>query len=216
MPRSGKPEVTSGRPGYASRFLRKEFLLDSKCCIINGRITPEYDNPTFVSTRGTSVVDYIVTPHDCIKQVTKCTVDLCSDIMTELGIENMISDMCKAPDHSLVTVTFQISPYVCLESRMLGARNYSSESQHGLKYKVCNLPCDFMNSEQFCQLIIDLIDEINVGLESQDCVDEMYNKLVKAVQDEMGEKLTPLSKGGRRKFLLVRRVIKALERSAFK
>ncbi len=48
----------------------------------------------------------------------------------------------------------------------------------------------FMGSEQFCQLIIDLIDE------TQNCVDEKYDNFVKIVHDEMKEKLTPLSKGG--------------------
>ena len=56
-----------------------------------------------------------------------------------------------------------------------------------------------MRSEQFCQLIIDLIDEINVCRETQNCVDEKYTDFVKIVHDEMNEKLTPLSKGGRRK-----------------
>ncbi len=151
-------DATENNHGKALR----EFLVDSKCCVLNGRVTPEFDNPTYVSTRGTSVVDYFVTPHDCIAQVSKCTVDLCSSIITELGIESIISDKCKAPDHSLITVTVQVSPYKHVESRMLGAKNYSKESKHGPKYKVRNLPSDFMKSEQFCTVISDLIDEINV------------------------------------------------------
>lgn len=48
-----------------------EFLKDSKCCVLNGRVTPENDNFTSVSVRGKAVVDYIVTPHvdlnTCVK-----------------------------------------------------------------------------------------------------------------------------------------------------
>lgn len=39
-----------------------EFLKDSKCCILNGRISPEKDNFTSISTKGKEVVDNIITP----------------------------------------------------------------------------------------------------------------------------------------------------------
>ncbi len=157
----------------------REFLIDSKCCILNGRITPQYDNFTFVSSRGTSVVDYMITAHDCIKNVVECKVDLCSDIINELGMERMISDACRAPDHSLLTITVKTSPYAQLESRMLGAKNYSNNSSNCTRFKVRNLPGDFMNSEHFTFVINELIDRINVSRESQACVDEMYDKFVK-------------------------------------
>ena len=88
-----------------------EFLVDSKCCVLGGRITPQYDNYTYVSTRGTSVVDHFITAHDCVNNVTECRVDLCSDIIKDLGIESMISDTCKVPDHSLLTIQIKTSPY---------------------------------------------------------------------------------------------------------
>ena len=42
-----------------------EFLRDTQTCILNGRLTADFDNYTSLSTRGKSVVDYIITPHDC-------------------------------------------------------------------------------------------------------------------------------------------------------
>ena len=33
-------------------------------CILNGRVTPDKNDLTFVSKRGSSVVDYIITPHE--------------------------------------------------------------------------------------------------------------------------------------------------------
>ena len=44
-----------------------DFLKDMQLCVINGRVTPQNDNFTFVSTHGRSVVDYIVTHHDCLE-----------------------------------------------------------------------------------------------------------------------------------------------------
>ncbi len=41
-----------------------DFILESKMCILNGRVCPENDNFTSVRTLGRSVVDYICTFHD--------------------------------------------------------------------------------------------------------------------------------------------------------
>ena len=42
-----------------------EFLLDAKCCLVNGRITPEHDNYTFIEPRcGSSIFDYFITSLD--------------------------------------------------------------------------------------------------------------------------------------------------------
>ena len=87
--RSGKViDATENNHGKAL----KEFLIDSKCCTVNGRVTPQFDNYTFVYTRGTSVVDYFITPHDCIDDIVECRVDLVSNIIEDLGIESLISD----------------------------------------------------------------------------------------------------------------------------
>ncbi len=176
----------------------KEFLIDSKCCTVNGRVTPEFDNYTFVSTRGTSVVDYFITPHDCIDDIVECRVDLVSSIIEDLGIESLISDNCREPDHSLLTIKINTSPFV-IESRMLGAKNYTTPSSSIPRYKVRTLPQNFMNSESLCQVLNDLIDEINVTMETQSSVDKMYDKLLNVIHKEMQDKLTPIAKGGRRK-----------------
>ena len=43
-----------------------DFLIESKLCIFKGRISPENNDYTNLSSRGTSVVDYIIVPHDKI------------------------------------------------------------------------------------------------------------------------------------------------------
>ena len=35
-------------------------------CVLNGRITPEFDNFTSISTKGNAVVDYMWVPHDIL------------------------------------------------------------------------------------------------------------------------------------------------------
>ena len=40
------------------------FLKDNRSIILNGRVTPQFNNYTFVSPRGCSVPDYIISPVD--------------------------------------------------------------------------------------------------------------------------------------------------------
>ena len=45
---------------YGSHFL--DFVKDTQICVLNGRVTPEFDDFTNMSGRGKSVVDYILVP----------------------------------------------------------------------------------------------------------------------------------------------------------
>ena len=63
-----------------------------------------------VSTKGKSVVNLAFILHENLKSIHSCYVDTCSNIINNLGIEHMNSDICKAPDHSLVTVKVYTSP----------------------------------------------------------------------------------------------------------
>ena len=40
-------------------------------CVVNGRGEPNMDNYTSVSPRGHAVVDYIITPYECLENVTE-------------------------------------------------------------------------------------------------------------------------------------------------
>ena len=44
-----------------------EFLKDSKCCVMNGRFHENLDNVTYISTRGESVINYYICPHEHLK-----------------------------------------------------------------------------------------------------------------------------------------------------
>ena len=81
---------------------------------------------------------------------------------------------------------------------MLGAKNYSEQPQTQ-RYKVRKLPENFMTSEPICEILSQLIDQINLSRETQRCVDEKYELLLSVIKDEMRDKLSPVSKSGRRK-----------------
>ncbi len=175
-----------------------EFLHDSKCCVVNSRVSTEYDNFTSVSTKGKAVVDFVFTPHENLKTIHSCYVDTCSDIINTLGIQHMISDTCKAPDHSLVTIKIYMSRYTTMQCRNIGARNYY-ESTDKPKFNVRRIPENFMNSDTICNVIAELIENITLARENQASVDVAYNKVVEVVYKEMKDKLQSVSKSHRRK-----------------
>ena len=57
---------------YCDSFL--EFIKDVKMCILNGRVTPEFDNFTCFNRNGCSIVDYIITDYDSLNKCKKCKV----------------------------------------------------------------------------------------------------------------------------------------------
>ncbi len=78
-----------------------DFLLESKMCILNGRICPENDNFTCVKTNGTSVVDYICTFHNNLIDCTFSKVHLVRQFLDSLNVfERVILD------HSILELHF--------------------------------------------------------------------------------------------------------------
>ena len=51
--------------------LFNDFLLQSKMCVLDGRIDPLKDSYTSISHKGRSVVDYLVTQYNCIDNVRR-------------------------------------------------------------------------------------------------------------------------------------------------
>ncbi|VDI29898.1 Hypothetical predicted protein [Mytilus galloprovincialis] len=80
-----------------------EFLVDCNLCMLNGRIgKQDYTN---ISSKGKSVVDYILTPHDQINDVIDFQVHTMSNIISRFDLAGYES----IPDHSLLECT--ISTY---------------------------------------------------------------------------------------------------------
>ena len=58
---------------------------------MNGRLTPELDNFTFVSTRGLSVEDYVLTAHSIFSKCVSFKVDCVNDLLNDLNLYSMLS-----------------------------------------------------------------------------------------------------------------------------
>jgi len=51
-----------------------DFLIDTQMCIANGRICQKSNNYTCISSRGLSVVDYLLVPQLCMNKVNDLRV----------------------------------------------------------------------------------------------------------------------------------------------
>ena len=90
-----------------------EFLLDSKCCMANGRISSDTSNRyTFQSVRGLSLVDYVLVPHDNLSLCSDMKVESCYDIVNTLHIEQLITPNCRLPDHALLTMNVKMNFHI--------------------------------------------------------------------------------------------------------
>ena len=103
----GRTVVDKVKAGHGEAII--DFVRDTEVAIVNGRITPEKDNYTSVSSRGQSVVDYFLAPHDCIKFCKEFRVDLMSELLLKHNLYDMLSNVCKVPDHSMLSLKFQYS-----------------------------------------------------------------------------------------------------------
>ena len=88
-----------------------DFLCDMKLAILNGRITPEYDNFTCITTRSLTVIDYMVSPFEMLKDYTKCEVIPITEYIHSIGLETG----ARLSDHSIIKATVTVTTEVIIE-----------------------------------------------------------------------------------------------------
>jgi hypothetical protein len=86
---------------YGGRMI--DFLCDVNFCMLNGRVGNSNDF-TCVSTKGKSVVDYVVVPHEQLPMFTDFGVHRVTDVINSCGIQ---PPEC-LPDHSLLEFVIKI------------------------------------------------------------------------------------------------------------
>ena len=103
LPLRQNPDLSKNSHG--NHFLT--FLKDNRAVILNGRVTPQYNNFTFVSTRGSSVPDYMFCPLDQLSYCKEMKTLLIKDLVNWLAIPPPLS----LPDHSILSGTFMTSSF---------------------------------------------------------------------------------------------------------
>ena len=99
LPTRSNPDNVKNSHG--SSFIT--FLKDNRSIILNGRVTPHLNNFTFVSTRGSSVPDYLYCPTENLDFCTEMKVVLMTEIVNITGIDPPQI----LPDHSILVAKFK-------------------------------------------------------------------------------------------------------------
>ena len=114
-PRGVLDEVVNG---HGRKLI--SFLLESKCCLINGRVG--HNNFTLENTRGKSIVDYYLVRHCDYEQVEEFEVISCEELL-ESGAN--VHEKSRMPDHKTLRMKFRVSNYgMQTDDENLGSKSY--------------------------------------------------------------------------------------------
>ena len=181
--------------GHGEELLN--FIKDNRLCMLNGRFMSEYDNFTYISDKGKSVVDYIITPQDCFVKCVNFEVLTMNELLQKFNLMDMLSTRCKASDHSVLRTKFNFANYLEVEN-MENTSNIESNvinqcgsmSNHR-KYRFDNVPVDFMLNDQFQLNLYEIVaSPLNEG---QSQVDNVYSRLCESILCEMDQHLKSVS-----------------------
>ena len=166
--------LDEGKNKHGASFV--DFLIESKMCIINGRLNAAMDDFTSLSKKGKSVVDYFFCPHENLSDVINFEVKRISNIINELNILPG-----KLPDHSIllceIKTTFTMAA-------VTNGPNCKKLTNSGFGYKR-NVPDNFFNEN-----VMALVNETIYKIENGNEINHLYDEICKAYYMEIDNKLS--------------------------
>ncbi len=160
-----------------------DFLRNCKCCVLNGGITLAYDNFTSILLKGKAIVDYIVTPHDCLDACIDFKVIASSELLNNNpACIDFVDEKCRLPDDSLLLLTFKM--YVPIEM-------YSPEVDTEVKVikkRSTIFPDNFLFSNMSRLALVELINKVEECEKTQTNTDNWYGLFCDKLDREMNTK----------------------------
>ena len=168
------------------------FLLESNMCVCNGRITPQFDNYTYVHTRGKSIIDYIIVPVDAVKQCIKFEVKTVRDLLCTSGdFSNEEVELRNLPDHSVLVLHLNVntcdqSVNAVVQSSYENVNLENQNDEYFRRYKVDSLPPEFLKNDSARAAFSQLIEESCLLTQKNQCeVDRLYGNVCNFYHNEM-------------------------------
>ncbi len=112
-------------------------MQDAKLCVLNMCLNPENVNYTCISPCGSSVVEYIITPHDVYYKCQAFHVHTTTDMIDACNVAPLIGDRCKPPDHSILHVNCNTIEVFNQESNVNDTFDIKSDITEENIYKKC-------------------------------------------------------------------------------
>ena len=160
-----------------------DFLIESRLIVVNGRVADGVNQFTSISSKGRAVVDYIIVPHENLIDCIYFNVDNVSDLISKYNLESMLSNRCKAPDHSVLTLKYLI--FKNDRCDISDSDQLNSEKSIFKKYNYGTMSNEFMNSPSWVSILEGLISRIENSTQNQEKIDELYDCMLSDVFEEM-------------------------------
>ena len=87
-------------------------MLETSFCVVNGRVTPDHDDFTNVSTKERSVGDYFLAPHSIINNCNNFEVLRCTEIVENHNLKGSVNSKNKIQDHSVLLLDIKFDFYL--------------------------------------------------------------------------------------------------------
>ena len=161
------------------------FLRENRSIILNGRVTPEFDNFTFISpNRGSSVPDYQFCPLDQLKYCTSMKTLLMSDCVN-MTCSNPPLNL---PDHSILLGSFNTSIFNILKAEKYQNLTNCFQDKQPIKQNKKNLKkIDdnfFMSDDIKAQVDATILKLENIQ-NNQCCLDQIWGDVKNLFIKEM-------------------------------
>ena len=160
-----------------------DFLIEARMAVVNGRV-PGRNVFTSCSVRGTSVVDYFAVPLEDISHCVSCDVYPLNEFIESSGLQSLISERCKASDHSPIKLTYRISSYSDVNSNAPCENDNESIRK---KYKYDTMSPEFLKSATWISILDSFLDRLNNINPLQSHVDVFYEDMLSEIFSEMDQ-----------------------------
>ena len=156
-----------------------EFLIELRFCVLNGRSAN--DGFTSVSTKGKSVVDYLCFPHDVFRQCKDFRVIQIQTIIDNYNLHGLLGKRSRIPDHVVIMAQ------LCTNNLSVIEKDHPTNgpTDDNTRLNLPKIPYDFMSRVTAARAFHELISAIELSLETQNDIDNLYSNLTDAILNEM-------------------------------
>ena len=173
---------------HAESFIT--FLKDNRSIILNGRITPQLNNYTFVNPRGCSLPDSLFTPVDHLNFCKEMKTFLMSDLVNLLNVQPPKS----LPDHSILKGTFETSffekcsqPIFPQHFPNLIPSDTVAPSNRTNKKNLSKMPRDFFMTAEIHQQVLQTITNIEIAESTKVEINQLWAQIKNLFSAELGK-----------------------------
>ena len=167
---------------HADSFI--SFLKDNRSVILNGRITPQYNNYTFVTTRGNSVPDYIFCP---VVNLINC-ISMKTLLISDIIYKFQLLPPKTLPDHSLLSSVFVTSSFNLIQSEQPNSGLHETP----VTYKPVNknlskMTDQFMMGPETLRLFLETIGKLENQVDSKAEIDSLWSDIKQIFLSELNK-----------------------------